>query len=144
MIHYGFGGLVRIYLDSGNEEEAGTLLRQTPEAVMDHPEIASVRSKMALEDQAPEPDEEDPALELSQKVNDNPDDLDARLELAKALASTGRNDEAVEHLLYSVRKNRTYNNEAARLFLLTVFEAEGPQSDVSIRGRRELSSILFA
>ena len=42
-------GLVRIYLDSGNEEEAGTLLRQTPEAVMDHPEIASVRSKMALE-----------------------------------------------------------------------------------------------
>lgn len=137
-------GLARIYLDTGNEQEAVSLIQQAPDSVADHPEIAAVRSKIALEDQAPEPDEEDPALELSQKVKDNPDDLDARLELAKALASTGRNSEAVEHLLYSVRKNRAYNNEAARLFLLTVFEAEGPQSDVSIQGRRELSSILFA
>lgn len=137
-------GLARIYLDTGNEQEAVSLIQQAPDSVTDHPEIAAVRSKIALEDQAPEPDEEDPALELSQKVKDNPDDLDARLELAKALASTGRNSEAVEHLLYSVRKNRAYNNEAARLFLLTVFEAEGPQSDVSIQGRRELSSILFA
>ena len=137
-------GLARIYLDTGNDQEAVSLIQQAPDSVTDHPEIAAVRSKIALEDQAPEPDEEDPALELSQKVKDNPDDLDARLELAKALASTGRNREAVEHLLYSVRKNRAYNNEAARLFLLTVFEAEGPQSDVSIQGRRELSSILFA
>jgi len=137
-------GLARIYLDTGNEQEAVSLIQQAPDSISDHPEIAAVRSKIALEDQAPEPDEEDPALELSQKVRDNPEDLDARLELAKALASTGRNGEAVEHLLYSVRKDRAYNNEAARLFLLTVFEAEGPQSDVSIKGRRELSSILFA
>jgi putative thioredoxin len=137
-------GLARIYLDTGNEQEAVSLIQQAPDSVADHPEIAAVRSKMALEDQAPAPDEEDPAEELAQKVEDNPDDLDARLELAKALAATGRNEEAVEHLLYSVRKNRAYNNEAARLFLLTVFEAEGPQSEVSIKGRRELSSILFA
>lgn len=137
-------GLARIYLDTGNEQEAISLIQQAPDSVADHPEIAAVRSKIALEDQAPAPDEEDPAEELTQKVEDNPDDLDARLELAKALASTGRNEKAVEHLLYSVRKNRSYNNEAARLFLLTVFEAEGPQSEVSINGRRELSSILFA
>jgi putative thioredoxin len=137
-------GLARIYLDTGNEQEAVLLIQQAPDSVTDHPEIAAVRSKMALEDQAPDSDEEDPAEELAQKVEENPDDLDARLELAKALAATGRNEEAVEHLLYSVRKNRSYNNEAARLFLLTVFEAEGPQSEVSIKGRRELSSILFA
>ncbi len=137
-------GLARIYLDTGNEQEAVSLIQQSPDSITDHPEIAAVRSKIALEDQAPAPDEEDPAEELTQKVEDNPDDLDARLELAKALASTGRNEKAVEHLLYSVRKNRAYNNEAARLFLLTVFEAEGPQSEVSINGRRELSSILFA
>jgi len=70
--------------------------------------------------------------------------LDARLSLAKALAASGRNGEAVEHLLYSVRKNRAYKNEAARLFLLTIFEAEGPTSDVSVEGRRQLSSILFS
>lgn len=137
-------GLARIYLDTGNEQEAVSLIQQAPDSVTDHPEIAAVRSKIALEDQAPDPDEEDPAEELAQKVEENPDDLDARLELAKALAATGRNAKAVEHLLYSVRKNRAYNNEAARLFLLTVFEAEGPQSEVSINGRRELSSILFA
>lgn len=137
-------GLARIYLDTGNEQEAVALIRQAPDAVTDHPEIAAVRSKIALEEQAPDPDEADPTVELAQKVEENPDDLDARLELAKALASMGRNEAAVEHLLYSVRKNRSYNNEAARLFLLTVFEAEGPQSEVSIKGRRELSSILFA
>lgn len=137
-------GLARIYLDMDHDPEAQDLIRNAPDAVADHPEIKAVLSKMALTDAAPAPEEEDPTVELSAKVENNPDDLDARLELAKALASMGRNAEAVDHLLYSVRKNRAYNNEAARLFLLTVFEAEGPQSDVSIKGRRELSSILFA
>ena len=47
-------------------------------------------------------------------------------------------------MLYSIGKNRAHKGEAARLFLLTIFEAEGPTSDVSIEGRRALSSILFA
>jgi len=137
-------GLARIYLDTDHQAEAEELIRGTPDSVKDHPEIKAVLSKMALTDSAPDPEEKDPTLELAAKVEKNPEDLDLRLELAKALASMSRNAEAVEHLLYSVRKNRAYNNESARLFLLTVFEAEGPQSDISIAGRRELSSILFA
>jgi len=64
--------------------------------------------------------------------------------LQKPWPHRARNGEAVEHLLYSIGKNRAHNGEAARLFLLTIFEAEGSSSDVSIQGRRALSSILFA
>ena len=74
----------------------------------------------------------------------NPDDLDARLELARALASNGQHADAMEHLLYSIAKNRQHDDEAARLFLLTIFEAEGTESELSKDGRRRLSSILFA
>ena len=134
-------GLIRLYIDGGNEEAAADLLASAPASMLEHPEIAAVRSQLTLTEQAVEPDE---TAELVAAVNSNTDDLDARLALAKALAASGRNGEAVEHLLYSIRKNRAHNGEAARLFLLTIFEAEGPASDVSIEGRRALSSILFA
>lgn len=134
-------GLIRLYIDGGNEEAAADLLASAPDSMLEHPEMAAVRSQLSLSEEAVEPDE---TAELIEGVNSNPDDLDARLALAKALAASGRNGEAVEHLLYSIRKNRTYNGEAARLFLLTIFEAEGPASDVSVEGRRALSSILFA
>ena len=134
-------GLIRLYIDGGNEEAAADLLASAPESMLTHPEIAAVRSQLTLTEDAVEPDE---TAHLAEAVNAKPDDLDARLALAKALAASGRNGEAVEHLLYSVRKNRAHNDEAARLFLLTIFEAEGPTSEVSIEGRRGLSSILFA
>ncbi|WP_418153103.1 tetratricopeptide repeat protein [Litorimonas sp. RW-G-Af-16] len=100
-----------------------------------------MRSRLTL---TAEPVADDATTELRAAVEANPDDLDARLNLAKALAASNQNAEAVEHLLYSIGKNRAYKNEAARLFLLTIFEAEGNQSPISIEGRRALSSILFA
>ena len=137
-------GLATIYLEMDNQEGAADLIASAPESIAEHPEIVSLKSKLSLQSAAPQTDEEDPTLALQNKINENPDDLDARLEIAQALAATNRNGEAVEHLLYSVAKNRAHNNEAARLFLLTIFEAEGAQSEISINGRRELSSILFA
>ena len=134
-------GLIRLYIEGGNEDAAADLLASAPESMLEHPEMAAVRSQLSLTETAVEPDE---TAELAAAVNAEPDDLDARLALAKALAASGRNGEAVEHLLYSIRKNRAHNGEAARLFLLTIFEAEGPTSEVSIEGRRALSSILFA
>ena len=134
-------GLARLYLDSGNDAEAAQLIAAAPDAVKDDPEIAAVRSRITL---TAAPAEDDATAALMAKVKAEPDDLDARLELAKALAANQRNGEAVEHLLYSIRKNRAHNSEAARLFLLTIFEAEGAESAVAIEGRRALSSILFA
>lgn len=134
-------GLARVYIESGNMAQAAEILAAAPEAIKDHPAVNAIRASLTLTEDAPEPDA---AAELIAKVEANPDDLDARLELAKALAGSGRNAEAVDHLIYSIGKNRAHNDEAARLFLLTIFEAEGVESEVSIDGRRRLSSILFA
>ena len=65
-------------------------------------------------------------------------------ELAKALAASGDNTSAVGHLLASIDKNRAHDDEAARKFLLTIFEAEGVESDIAVEGRKQLATILFA
>ena len=134
-------GLARLYLESGNNEGAAQLMAQVPDNLTDHPDIIAIA---ALLDLRPEPEAPDETLELQAKVSANPDDLDARLELAKALAGLNRNAEAVDHLLYSIGKNRAHNDEMARHFLLTIFQAEGNESEVTIDGRRRLSSILYA
>ncbi len=134
-------GLIRLYIDGGNEGAAKDLLASAHESILEHPEMKAVQSKLSL---ITKPEEPDITLDLLAKVKANPENLDMRLTAAKALAGSGRNEEAIEHLLYSIAKNRSYNNEAARLFLLTIFEAEGATSEISINGRRALSSILFA
>jgi len=139
-------GLARIYIDSGNEDMAAELINNAAPAVQEHPEVAAVRSLLAIQEEAPEEGVDVGAVlaGLRSKVEAGPDDLDARFELAKALAGARQNAEAVDHLIYSIGKNRMHNDEAARKFLLTIFEAEGTESDVSVSGRRRLSSILFA
>lgn len=139
-------GLARIYIDSGNEEGAAQMIEGASDTVKTHPEVAAVLSMLTLKEEAPDDADESSALiaEHLAKVEANQDDLDARLELAKALVGADRTGEAVDHLIYSVGKNRKHDDEAARKFLLTIFEAEGNESEVAINGRRQLSSILFA
>ena len=134
-------GLARLYIDGGNDEGALQLLQDAPASVLEDPEITALKSNF---DFRPAAGEDDPTTELAAKVTSNPDDLDARLDLAKALFGAGRNAEAVDHLIYSVGKNRAHNGEAARLFLLTIFEAEGTESEISRDGRKRLSTILYA
>ena len=134
-------GLARLYIDGGNDEGALQLIQDAPPSVLDDPEITALKSNFDLR---LAPEEDDPTTELAAKVTANPDDLDARLDLAKALVGTGRNADAVDHLIYSVGKNRAHNGEAARLFLLTIFEAEGTDSEISRDGRKRLSAILYA
>ncbi|MGB0906401.1 MAG: thioredoxin [Maricaulaceae bacterium] len=134
-------GLARVYMDGGNETGAAEIIALASEKVQAHPEVAAVRAALQLKEEPTAPDE---TAELLAAVEDKPDDLDARYALAKALAGVGRNADAVDHLLYSIGKNRMHKDEIARKFLLTIFEAEGTDSEVSIDGRRRLSSILFA
>ncbi len=138
-------GLARISIDNDDEEGARALLAQATPAIENHPDIVSLRASLALTEVAPEP--EAPAIDfegMEANVKANPDDLDARFELAKAYAANGNNEAAVEHLLTSIAKNRAHDDEAARLFLLTIFTAEGVESDLAIQGRKRLSSILFS
>ncbi len=134
-------GLARLSLDGGDEDTARAMIDSAPESITDHAEIASVRAALSLSDGGADTGGDD---DLQAAVNANPDDLDARLELAKSLAAGGDNQNAVEHLLYSIEKNRRHDDEAARKFLLTIFEAEGVTSEIAIEGRKRLASILFA
>lgn len=138
-------GLARISIENDDVEGARALLARAPEEILAHTEIASLRAALSLTDEAPEAaQEEDPTTALLAQADANPNDLDVRLALAKAFAGKGDNASAVDHLLISVAANRGHDDEAARKFLLTIFEAEGVGSDIAIDGRKRLSSILFA
>ena len=88
-------GLARLYIDGGNDEGALQLIQDAPPSVLDDPEITALKSNFDLR---LAPEEDDPTTELAAKVTANPDDLDARLDLAKALVGTGRNADC---LLYT-------------------------------------------
>ena len=78
------------------------------------------------------------------RLEADPNDHQARFELAQALAGQGQLEQAVDHLLTIITRDREWNEQAARKQLLTVFEAAGPTSDIAKQGRRRLSSILFS
>ena len=145
--------LARIYMESDGFDEARALLADTPEEALSHPDIVSAQTTLDLRGGAPEegdadapeaPAENTAVTAALAKVEASPDDLDVRLEAAKALAATGDNGAAMEHCLYAVAKNRAHDDEAARKFLLTLFQAEGSESEITRAGRAKLSSILFA
>ena len=131
-------GLARCYLSGGDAERAQEVVDMAPEGAKDA-DLDSVKAALLL---ASAPPSETAALEA--RVAANPDDHQARFELAGAFAGAGRLQEASDQLLTIIAADRDWNEEAARKQLLTVFEAAGPMSDVAKQGRRRLSSILFA
>jgi putative thioredoxin len=132
------GGLAKVYLASGDAERAGEVLAMAPADAKD-PDLDSVRAALALAAEAPA---DTTAFEA--RLAKDPDDHEARFELAKALAGAHRLDAAADELLSIIEKDRDWNDEAARKQLLTVFEAAGPMSEVARNGRRRLSAILFS
>ncbi|MBL8771989.1 MAG: co-chaperone YbbN [Phenylobacterium sp.] len=132
------GGLARLYQQQGDLERAAEVLELAAPDAKD-PDIDAVRAALALAADAPSE-----TAEFEQRLAADPDDHEARLELAKALAGSGRMMEAVDQLIESIRRDREWNDQAARKQLLTIFEAAGPVSEVAKQGRRKLSSILFS
>ena len=143
-------GLARVYLDMGDRQNAAEMIAAADGKLADHPEVASLRSELELTggaEQAPDAGATEADEELASAraaVEANPKDLDAKLELAKLLAARGERAEAVDHLIDSITLDRKHDDEAARHFLLTIFEAEGPDSEISQDGRRRLASLLYA
>lgn len=132
------GGLARVYLDGGDAERARQIVDMAPADAKD-PDLDGVRAALALAESAPSD-----AAGFERRLQVNPDDHEARLELARALAGQGRWQAAADHLLHIIERDRAWGDEAARKQLLTVFEAAGPLSDVTRQGRRRLSAILFS
>ena len=133
-------GLARCYLKSGDLARAEQTIGLVPPEARNSAPVQSVKAAIELARKAGAADNR---AELETRIAANPDDKEARYELAVALAARGQKAEAVDHLLDLVRRDRAWNDEAARKQLLQLFEAWGPKDPLTGDGRRRLSSILF-
>jgi putative thioredoxin len=134
-------GMARIALNAGDTEQAREILDMAPPEKTNDPDIAGVRAALDFAANAGSAGDNG---ELGAKVAANPNDLQARYDLAEALSARGDFEGASEQLLAIIERNRDWNEGAARTQLLKVFEAAGLASDVAKQGRRKLSAILFS
>ena len=134
-------GLARCYVQTGAIEQAKQTLAMVPQAKQNDPAVAAARAALELVEQAKSVG---PITELEQKVAANPLDHQARFDLAVALNGKGQRQEALDHLIEIVRRDRKWNDDGARKQLVQFFEAWGPTDEATVAGRKRLSSILFA
>ena len=136
-----YGGLARTHLAMGEMDQAQALVDAAPPEMAKTKEIEAVRAQIELARQAANAGPEDV---LRGAVEAEPDNLQARFDLALALHAEGRVDEAVDALLELFRRDREWNDGAAKAQLFTIFEALKPQDPIVLKGRRKLSSMIFA
>ena len=135
-------GLARAYLASGDLERARTTLKMVRPGSENDESIRAAEAELKLKS-APPP-ETGKLAELRAKLDADPKDHQARYDLAMALDAGGDREGAIAELLELVRRDRKWNEEAARKQLVTLFEAMGPTDPRTLEARRKLSSILFS
>ncbi len=136
-----FGGMARAHIAMGELEQAEAVLNGAPAEMDSAPEIEAAHAQLALARQA---EGAGPVAELEAAVVADPADHQARYDLALSLAAAGRSEEAVDHLLELFRRDADWKEGAAKAQLFTVFDALKPNDPVVTRGRRKLSSMIFA
>ena len=134
-------GLARAHLALGEIDKAEGLLTTAPEAIFEAPELEAVRAQIDLARQA---QKAGPMDELKAKLEADPDDHQARYDLATALHAAGETEAAVDTLLELFRRDREWNDGAAKAQLFKIFDALPPQDPIVLKGRRKLSSMIFA
>lgn len=134
-------GLARCYLKTGDVERAkNTLQLVRPDGAADEA-IRAVEAELKLREQAADTGDLD---EFKRKLAADPNDHQARYDLALALDAKGDRESAMNELLDIVKRDRKWNDDAARKHLVTLFEALGPADPLTLAARRKLSSILFS
>jgi len=136
-----FGGMARALLALGERDEAKRLLDEAPAPVANHPAVAGARAALELAGEVPAG--VDPA-DLERRIAADPDDFEARFQLANLLFLRGQYEAAMDHLLHIVKRDRKWRDDAARRQLLRFFDALGPSHPETVKGRRRLSAVLFA
>jgi putative thioredoxin len=134
-------GLTRSYVRAGAIEQAKQTLALVPEAKRNDAAVAAARAALEVAEQAKSVG---PIAELEDKVAANALDHQARFDLAVALNSKGRRQEAVDHLIAIVKRDRKWNDDGARKQLVQFFDAWGPADEATVEGRKRLSSVLFS
>ncbi|RYH04304.1 co-chaperone YbbN [Salipiger sp. IMCC34102] len=136
-----YAGLVNAHLAMDDVDQAEAILNGAPAEISTDPALEAAAARIALLREA---ENTGPLADLEAQVEANPDDHQARLDLATALSAKGRTQEAVDHLLDSFRRDREWNDGAAKAQLFKLFDALDPKDPVALAGRRKLSSMIFA
>ena len=134
-------GLAACYMAAKDPAKARGLLDQVADEHADHPKIAAIRSALELAEESAKAGGPE---EHAAKVAADPDDHQARFDLAMARLAGGERQGAVNELLEIIRRDREWNDDAARKQLLKMFEAFGLSDPVTVDARRRLSAILFS
>jgi putative thioredoxin len=134
-------GMVRCYLESGDTVAARGMFDALTEEMAAKSAFVSVKAALELAEQTAD---SGPLTELEARVAANPADHQARYDLAIALHAADQREAAAETLIEIMRRDRKWNEEAARHQLLKFFEAWGPTDPITLSARRQLSSLLFS
>ena len=135
-------GLARAMIARGEIDEARELLDGVTKEIAKHAEIAAARSALEL---AVEGQKAMGSVgKLRDRLEANADDHEARFELATALFGTDERESAIDELLTLFRRDRNWDEQAARRQLVKFFEVMGPTDPLTLSGRRRLSSLMFS
>jgi putative thioredoxin len=134
-------GLGELLFEAGDTEGAEAVLARAPEASKDAPQLAALRTRMALAAQAASLG--NPA-EFERRLSANPGDHQARFDLAMVQNARGERTLAADNLLAIVKADRSWNDDGAKAQLLKFFEAWGMTDEATLAARRKLSSLLFS
>ena len=134
-------GLIKCHIAVDDLDQAEATLNGMPLEISQSPEIESVHAQIELAKQARDAG---PINDLALLVEKTPDDHGSRFKLAQALHGAGQIEEAVDQLLELFKRDREWNNGAAKSQLFIIFEALEPNNIVVLNGRRKLSSLIFA
>ena len=136
-----YGGLVRAHIAMDDLDQAEAILNGAPVEISKSPELDAAHAQLELARQAADAG---PVADLRAAVEADGDNHEARLELAKALQASGDTATAVDELLELFRRDRDWNDGAAKTQLFTIFDALKANDPIVLNGRRRLSSMIFA
>lgn len=133
-------GLIRTFIATGEVEHAQSMIENVPDVIEKSSIFTEAKNAVELAQNVPAGNEK----QFLDKIAADPNDHQARIDLAYALFAAGKKEEATDALLESIEIDREWNEEAARKELLTLFSAMGHADPVTVSARRKLSSILFS
>ena len=136
-----FIGLIKCNIVIDDLDQAEAILNGVPLEISKSSEFESIHAQIELAKQARDAG---PIKDLILLVEEKPDNHDARFKLAQALHGAGKIEEAIDHLLELFKRDKEWNNGAAKTQLFTIFEALEPNNAIVLNGRRKLSSMIFA
>jgi putative thioredoxin len=135
-------GLARAMIGRGELDQARQVLDSVTKEIERSSEIAAARSALDLAEQAQKATGS--AGKLRARLEQNPDDHEARFELATALFGGGQREAAIDELLTLFKRDREWNEQAARKQLVKLFEVMGPTDPLTLSARRRLSALMFS